>query len=74
MNLLFTDGKRQLSDQFELGRNVNRPDSNGHKVVVPIIVRRHSHKEETWVTLSSPIAPDVRWTPFVRQPEPLVKV
>jgi hypothetical protein len=59
LNLLFTDGKRQLSDQFELERNVNRLDSNGQKVVVPIIVRRHSHKEETWVTLSSPIAPDV---------------
>jgi hypothetical protein len=59
LNLLFTDGKRQLSDQFELERNVNRPDSNGHNVVVPITVRRHSHKEETWVTLSSPIAPDV---------------
>jgi hypothetical protein len=59
LNLLFTDVRRQLSDQFELERNVSRTDSKGRKVVVPIIVRRHSNKEETCVTLSSPIAPDV---------------
>ena len=59
LNLLFTDVRRQLSDQFELERNVSRTDSKGRKVVVPIIVRRLSTKEETWVTLSSPIAPDV---------------
>ena len=59
LNLLFTDVRRQLSDQFELERNESRTDSKGHKFIVPVIVRRLSTKEETWITLSSPIAPDV---------------
>ena len=59
LNLLFTDVRRQLSDQFELERNVSRTSSKGRKFIVPVIVRRLSTKEETWITLSSPIAPDV---------------
>ena len=31
----------------------------GVKSPVPLLVKRRSNKEETWVTLASPIAPDV---------------
>jgi hypothetical protein len=59
LNLLFDDVRRQLSDQFELERKVDRADRHGYRVTVPIVVRRRSNKEETWVTLASPIAPDL---------------
>ena len=76
LNLVFTDVRRQLSDQFELERNVSRTDSKGRKVFVPIIVRRGSTKEETWVTLSSPIAPDVAVDADLRvaAPQDLVRI
>ena len=38
---------------------MSRIDSKGRTFIVPVIVRRLSTKEETWITLSSPIAPDV---------------
>jgi ATP-dependent helicase YprA (DUF1998 family) len=47
LNLLFTVVRRQLSDQFELERNVSRTDSKGRTFIVPVIVRRLSTKEET---------------------------
>ena len=59
LNLLFDDVRRQLSDQFELERNVGRADGQGRQITVPLLVKRRSNKEETWVTLASPIAPDV---------------
>jgi ATP-dependent helicase YprA (DUF1998 family) len=59
LNLLFDDMRRQLSDQFELEINVSRADRQGHRITVPILVRRRSNQEETWVTLASPIAPEV---------------
>jgi hypothetical protein len=59
LNLLFDDVRRQLSDQFELERKVDRADRHGYRMTVPIVVRRRSNKEETWVTLASPIAPDL---------------
>jgi ATP-dependent helicase YprA (DUF1998 family) len=63
LNFLFTDLRRQLSDRFDLERNVSRAAKTEaqteNNVVVPVLARRHSNKEETWVTLGSPIAPDV---------------
>ena len=59
LNLLFDDVRQQLSDQFELERNVGRADGQGRQITVPLLVKRRSNKEETWVTLASPIAPDV---------------
>jgi hypothetical protein len=57
---------RQLSDRFELERNVGRADAQGRQITVPLLVKRRSDKEETWVTLASPIAPDVPVDPDLR--------
>ena len=55
--LLYGDLARHMSDQFSAVRNVRRRVGT-REIVVPII-SRNSNGAETWIDLSSPVAPDV---------------
>lgn len=58
LDILFDDLNRQFSATFEFSRNVVRP-VEGRSVTIPILAARKLSGQETWVTLSSPIAPAV---------------
>jgi hypothetical protein len=59
LDLLFNDLRRQLSGEFQFEQNAARSTALGASVSVPIVVIRRTTGRETWVTLNSPIAPDV---------------
>jgi ATP-dependent helicase YprA (DUF1998 family) len=59
LDLLFDDLRRQHSADFRLERNAPRRAAQGTTVSVPIVVTRAATGHETWLALSSPIAPDV---------------
>jgi MrfA Zn-binding domain/Helicase conserved C-terminal domain len=59
LDLLFSALKRQLSDTFTLQRSAIRRHAAGQGITVPIVVARRSNRQETWLALSSPIAPEV---------------
>jgi Domain of unknown function (DUF1998) len=59
LDLLFDDLRRQLSGEFQFERSAARATAQGAAIIVPIVVTRRTTGRETWVTLSSPIAPDV---------------
>src|ERR1700730_7763772 len=59
LDLLFDDLRRQLSGEFQFEQNAARSTALGASVGVPIVVIRRTTGRETWVTLNSPIAPDV---------------
>jgi ATP-dependent helicase YprA (DUF1998 family) len=56
LDILFDDLTRQFSATFEFSRNVPRL-IGGRSFAVPILAKRLSSGQETWVALSSPIAP-----------------
>lgn len=58
LQLLNDDLARQFSDDFTFERTVSRSVS-GRPVTVPIVATRKSSSEETWIALSSPLAPEV---------------
>jgi ATP-dependent helicase YprA (DUF1998 family) len=59
LDLLFGDLNRQFSESFDWARNAVRRNSRGHDFSVPIIATRRATNDETWIALSSPIAPGV---------------
>ena len=59
LDLLASDLGRQFGTEFSVTRNVTRNDSKAGAIVVPLLVKRNSTSSETWVALSSPLAPDV---------------
>jgi hypothetical protein len=58
MNVLFNDLTRQFTATFDFHRDVVRP-IGGDALAIPILAIRRSSGAETWVALSSPIAPSV---------------
>jgi hypothetical protein len=79
LDLLFDDLRRQLSGEFQFEKNAARSSAQGASVSVPIVVTRRTTGRETWVTLNSPIAPDVPVQEALRrlsrsQPIPIVCV
>lgn len=59
LDLLLKDLHRQFSGEFEFGANVTRTDLKVGDVRVPIVAKRLAGGAETWVALSSPLAPGV---------------
>ncbi|WP_394693141.1 DEAD/DEAH box helicase [Hyphobacterium sp.] len=59
LGLLMSDLQRQFGSDFSFTRNVKRTDSNSGPVTIPIVARRNSTGAETWIALSSPLAPAV---------------
>jgi hypothetical protein len=47
-----------LSDQFSVSRNVRRR-ARSQEITIPILISRNSSSAESWVDLSSPVAPNV---------------
>lgn len=64
LDLLTSDLERQFGSEFSFARNVKRSDAKAGAIVIPLLVTRNSTSAETWVSLSSPLAPDV---PIVEQ-------
>ena len=58
LNVLFNDLTRQFTATFDFRRDVSRL-IDGHTITIPILASRRSSTAETWVALSSPIAPSV---------------
>lgn len=59
LDLLVSDLERQFGDEFAFSRNQTRNDTAAGSIVVPIVATRNSSGAETWIALSSPLAPDV---------------
>jgi hypothetical protein len=58
LDIMCADLTRQFSATFEFRRNVARV-VDGREVTIPILAIRRNAAKETWLTLSSPIAPSV---------------
>jgi hypothetical protein len=58
LNVLFNDLTRQFSATFEFRRGVARL-VDGRTITIPILASRRNSDAETWLALSSPIAPSV---------------
>lgn len=58
LDTLFDDLARQFSTAFEFHRNVTRTIME-QSVTIPILVKCRTSAQETWLALSSPIAPSV---------------
>jgi Domain of unknown function (DUF1998) len=58
LDLLHADLGRHLSDRFRTSRNARR-HTGSKEVTAPIVVTPNSGGAETWIDLSSPVAPDV---------------
>jgi hypothetical protein len=56
LDIMCADLTRQFSATFEFRRNVARI-VDGREVTIPILAIRQNTAKETWLTLSSPIAP-----------------
>ena len=79
LDLLFEDLHRQLADDYRFERNASRSTVEGTVVNVPIVVTRLTTGRESWLALSSPIAPEAPVhealrTIARRQPVPIVCV
>ncbi len=59
LDLLASDLERQFGTEFSFTRNIQRSDAEAGAIVVPLLATRNSTGAETWVSLSSPLAPDV---------------
>lgn len=64
LDLLTSDLERQFGSEFSFARNVKRNDAKAGAILIPLLATRNSNGAETWVSLSSPLAPDV---PIVEQ-------
>ena len=58
LDILFKDLVRQFADRFEFRRSVTRL-VDGRIITIPILACRRNSDFETWLALSSPIAPSV---------------
>lgn len=59
LDLLTSDMQRQFGTEFSFSRNVTRTDAIAGEIAIPIVARRNSTGAETWIALSSPLAPGV---------------
>lgn len=59
LDLLTHDLKRQFGSEFSLTRDVKVNDSSVGLIIIPLVAKRLSNGAETWVALSSPLAPSV---------------
>ncbi len=59
LDLLRDDLERQFGDVFSFKRAAVSKDAAGAAVSIPILAIRKSTGAETWIALSSPIAPDI---------------
>ncbi len=59
LDLLMSDLVRQFGADFAFERNVKGTDPIAGEINVPILATRLSTKSETWIALSSPLAPAV---------------
>lgn len=59
LDLLASDLERQFGEEFSFDRNVQRNDAEAGAIVIPLVATRTSTGAETWIALSSPLAPDV---------------
>jgi ATP-dependent helicase YprA (DUF1998 family) len=55
--LLVSDLERQYGSEFIFTRNELRSDSKAGRIVIPIVARQNATGAETWIALSSPLAP-----------------
>lgn len=61
--LLASDLERQFGTEFSFKLNETRTDSDAGEINVPLLARRNSTGTETWIALSSPLAPGVPINP-----------
>lgn len=59
LDLLMHDLERQFGTDFSFTRNVKASDSKEGAIVIPLVAKRLANGAETWVALSSPLAPGV---------------
>jgi Domain of unknown function (DUF1998) len=59
LDLLMYDLERQFGTEFSFKRNVKATDAKAGAIIIPLVARRLSNGAETWVALSSPLAPGV---------------
>jgi ATP-dependent helicase YprA (DUF1998 family) len=59
INLLARDLERQYGSEFSVVQNVQRHDSVANSIVIPVVLTRRATGAETWIALSSPLAPTV---------------
>ncbi len=57
LDLLKNDLERQFGSEFSFARNAERRDGAAGNVVIPLVSTRISTGAETWISLSSPLAP-----------------
>lgn len=57
LDLLASDLERQFGAEFTFTRDAIRTDSKAGALKIPILARSRSTGAETWITLSSPLAP-----------------
>jgi hypothetical protein len=69
LNVLFMDLTRQLSTDFQFERNADRSTKNASRVRVPILATRRTDQKELWISLASPVAPEVPVDSVLRQIE-----
>lgn len=76
LDLLASDLERQFGKEFSFASNVERIDSQAGAIVIPIVARRNATGAETWIVLSSPLAPDTPIDPnvWVLSPEGKAKL
>lgn len=65
LDLVLDDLQRQFSSAFTFERDAAR-DVDGRRLTIPIVAKRLSSGEESWITLASPIAPEVPVQPDLR--------
>jgi ATP-dependent helicase YprA (DUF1998 family) len=69
LDVLFTDLTRQLSTDFQFERDVVRTAKDSSRVRVPMLAIRRADLKELWISLASPVAPEVPADTVLRQIE-----
>jgi Domain of unknown function (DUF1998) len=67
LTLLHADLSRHLADAFVVSCNARRR-AGSREVTIPILMTRKAGGAETWIDLSSPVAPDVPVSVDLRTP------
>lgn len=63
LDILAKDLHRQFGKEFEFSRNAKRDDVKAGAIQIPILAKRKGSQAETWIALSSPLAPTVPINP-----------
>jgi hypothetical protein len=69
LGLLYADLERNLPEGFVASRNARR-QAGSRETTIPIVVARQAGGNETWIALSSPVAPGVPISAGLRAPGP----